>query len=86
MDIRNAQKKDYTSIHELVKIAFQTAEMPPANEEDYVLKWRASDNYISELEFVAKEKDDIIGHIMLQKLKVHTINGKCISFLNSRKV
>jgi putative acetyltransferase len=72
MDIRRVQKEDFASIHELVKIAFQTAEMPPANEEDYVLKWRASDNYISELEFVAEEKGEIIGHIMLQKLKVHT--------------
>jgi len=49
--------------------------MPPDHEEDYVLKWRASDNYISELELVAEEKDKIIGHIMLQKLKIHTNNN-----------
>jgi putative acetyltransferase len=74
MNIRKAQKEDFASIYDLVKIAFQTAEMPPENEENYVLKWRASDNYISELEFVAEEKDEIIGHIMLQKLKIHTNN------------
>ncbi|MCL2359799.1 N-acetyltransferase [Candidatus Bathycorpusculum sp.] len=72
MDIRTAQAEDFASIYGLVKIAFQTAEMPPANEEDYVLKWRANDNYVPELEFVAEEKGEIIGHIMLQKLIVHT--------------
>jgi predicted N-acetyltransferase YhbS len=71
---KKSAKRGFASIHELVKIAFQTAEMPPANEEEYVLKWRVSDNYISELEFAAEEKDEIIGHIMLQKLKVHTNN------------
>jgi len=75
VSVRNVQKKDFDSIYELVKIAFQTAEMPPSNEEDYVLKWRASDSYVSELEFVAEEKGEIIGHIMLQKLKIHTNNG-----------
>jgi putative acetyltransferase len=81
VDIRKAQKKDFVSIYELVKIAFQTAEMPPENEEDYVLKWRASDNYIPELELVAEEKSEIIGHIMLQKLKVHTNDGEYIGLL-----
>jgi len=71
MNIRKTQKTDFDAIYDLVKIAFQTAEMPPSNEEDYVLKWRASDNYISELELVAEEKNELIGHIMLQKLKIH---------------
>ncbi|MCL2539836.1 MAG: N-acetyltransferase [Firmicutes bacterium] len=54
MIIRNENPADYNKIHALVKSAFQTAELPPSGEEDFVLRLRAGSGYVPELAFVAE--------------------------------
>jgi putative acetyltransferase len=81
VDIRQIQKEDYDLVYEFVKVAFKTANVSQGDEQDYVLKWRAGENYISELEFIAEENCEIIGHIMLQKLKIQTIQGEYIGLM-----
>ena len=81
MTIRQAKSDDFDTIHEFVKTAFQTAQMPYDNEEDFVLRLRARDTYIPELELVAEENGEIIGHIMFTKLTVNTDEGEYIGLL-----
>jgi predicted N-acetyltransferase YhbS len=40
------------------------------NEQDYVNKLRATDNYIPDLALVAKEDGMLVGHIMLTKTNI----------------
>ena len=75
MNIRQVQKEDYDAIYEFVRVAFKTAPVSDGDEQDYVLKWRAGENYIPELDFIVEENGEIIGHLMLQKLKVYTPQG-----------
>lgn len=79
--IRQVNKKDYTAVYELVKIAFQTAEVHDGTEQEFVLKLRAGETYIPELELIAKENNEIIGHIMLTKLIIKTEKGEYVGLL-----
>ena len=81
MEIRQSTPKDYDAIHDFVWLAFQTAEMPFDNEHEAVRRWRASDNYIPELELVAEENGEIIGHIMFQKLYIKNDNSEFVGLL-----
>ena len=73
MNIRLATEKDYPTIYELVKIAFQTAQVTDGQEQEFVEKLRASNNYIPALEFVAEENGEMVGHVMLTK---QIVNGE----------
>ena len=75
MTMRQANVDDFDVIYEFVKTAFKTAKDSDGTEQDFVLKLRAGDTYIPELELVAIEDKEIIGHIMFTKLKVTTDNG-----------
>lgn len=68
MHIRTAEKKDYPYIYQLVKTAFETAEVHDGNEQDFVYQLRAPDKHIPELEMVLEDNGELIGHIMLTKL------------------
>ena len=81
MDIRQAKNTDFNAIHELVTVAFQTAEMPPDDEQSFVLRLRAGDTYLPELELVATSNNEIIGHIMFAKLNVRTDDGEYTGLL-----
>ncbi|GAB2026990.1 GNAT family N-acetyltransferase [Lactovum odontotermitis] len=72
MKIRQATENDHKEIYELVKIAFQTAQVTSGSEQDFVEELRARNSYIPELELIAEENDRIIAHIMLTKQLVHT--------------
>jgi predicted N-acetyltransferase YhbS len=51
------------------------------NEQDYVSKLRASDNYIPKLALVAEEKAKLVGHIMLTKTYVAASGSKVEALL-----
>lgn len=70
MVIRTANKNDYDNIYELVKIAFQTAQVSDGDEQDFVNTLRKSENFIPELEFVMEDDNKLIAHIMLTKQNV----------------
>lgn len=67
MIIRQENEKDFSPIYELVKIAFQTAEVTSGQEQELVGKLRNSTNYIPELALVAEDNGELLGHIMLTR-------------------
>jgi len=71
--IRRETVEEFSQIHELVKVAFQTAKVSNGKEQDFVNHLRSSDNYIPELSLVAEENGKLIGHIMLTT--TYIING-----------
>ena len=70
MIIRQENAEDFSRIYELVKIAFQTAEVTSGQEQELVGKLRNSANYIPELALVAEENGELLGHIMLTRTLV----------------
>lgn len=75
MEIRQAKAQDYDIIYDFVKEAFSTAEVADGTEQDFVVKLRAGDGFIPELEFVAEEAGEIVGHIMFTKRDVVQRDG-----------
>ena len=70
MTIRPAQAGDYSEIYSLVQTAFATAKVSDGTEQDFVLELRRRDTYRPELELVAEENGQFIGHILLTPLPV----------------
>lgn len=81
MQIRQVNQNDYESIYQLVKEAFQTAKVSDGTEQDFVLKLREENSYIPELELVAEENNQLIGHIMFTKQTIKTTSGDYIGLL-----
>lgn len=75
MHIRLAQESDYQKIYELVQTAFLTAQVSDGTEQDFVLKLRKGNTFIPQLEFVAEDNNELIGHIMMTKQNIQTQNG-----------
>lgn len=74
ISIRAERPEDFPTIHELVRIAFVGAEHSDGDEHFLVNRLRQSPEYIPQLALVAEEAGpsgpQIVGHIMLTKLKV----------------
>lgn len=68
--IRQARKIDFPAIYHLVQTAFATAKVSDGTEQDFVLELRRRDTYRPELELVAEENGQFIGHILLTPLPV----------------
>lgn len=68
--IRQAKIEEYDSIYEFVKEAFSTADVSDGTEQDFVLELRVGASFIPELEFVAVEGEELVGHIMFTKQEV----------------
>ncbi len=67
MIIRREAPQDYARIYDLVKVAFQTAQVTNGKEQDFVEQLRSSRDYIPELALVAEQDGELIGHIMLTR-------------------
>ena len=67
MKIRQETEKDYEKIYELVKTAFQTAQVSNGKEQDLVNELRDSDKYIPQLALVAEDDSGLIGHSLMTK-------------------
>lgn len=65
MIIRRERPEEFTQIYDLVKTAFETANVSNGDEQNFVNRLRAGSNYIPELALVAEEDGQLIGHIML---------------------
>ena len=70
MTIRTAREADFPAIRTLVQAAFATAKVSDGTEQDFVLELRRRDTYRPELELVAEENGQLIGHILLTILPV----------------
>jgi predicted N-acetyltransferase YhbS len=65
--IRPEKPLEFQQIYDLVKVAFQTAQVSNGDEQNFVDRLRAGGGYIPELALVAEQNGNIIGHIMLTK-------------------
>lgn len=75
MKIRTVKSTDYQNLYTFIQIAFSTAEVKDGTEQDFVLNLRAGDTFIPELEFIAEEDHEIIGHIMMTKQSIQLEDG-----------
>ena len=67
--IRCEAEADFAEIHRLVKEAFATAEVSDGEEQNFVKILRSGSRYLPEFALVAQEKEMLVGHIMLTKLR-----------------
>lgn len=70
MKIRQIEFKEENVIYDFIKKAFETAEVSDGTEQNFVLQLRSGKNYIPELELIAEENGELIGHILFTKQKV----------------
>lgn len=75
MTIRKAQTSNYQKIYDLVKNAFETAQVSDGTEQDFVERLRSGKNFIPDLEFIAEEQHELVGHIMMTKQQIQTETG-----------
>lgn len=76
MIIRQANEQDFVNIYDLIKCAFQTAEVSDGNEQNFVNELRARTTYLPKLEFVAEIDNKLVGHIMFSKQAVNLTKGE----------
>jgi len=70
MQIRPEEPKDYPTVFKLVEQAFLEMQYSSHTEHFIVEKLRKTDAYIPELSLVAEQGGDIVGHIILSKIKI----------------
>lgn len=68
--VRQITKADYSTVYNLIKTAFETAEHRDGDEQDFAVNLRNGENYIPELDLVAEMEGSLIGHIMFTKTYV----------------
>ncbi|MFJ7735321.1 GNAT family N-acetyltransferase [Lysinibacillus sp. NPDC097287] len=70
--IRQEHIEDYTTTEKVVETAFKGMEMSDDKEHELVARIRRAEVFIPELSLVAVHEDtkEIIGHILLSKLKI----------------
>lgn len=75
MTIRRETGANHSRVYEVVKSAFASAEHSDGNEQDLIVKLRASGAFVPELSLVAVENGNIVGHILFTKADVagHTV-------------
>jgi putative acetyltransferase len=74
--IREERATEYPAIYQLIKTAFETADVTDHDEQDFAEGLRKGQNYIPELALVAEQEGTLIGHIMLTKTYVNTSEGR----------
>ncbi len=82
MIIRQELLKDYDNVHNVVKLAFETAEYTDKKEHFLVDKLRSSSNYIKELSLVAEDNGTIIGHILFTRVKIGIVEALSLAPLS----
>ncbi len=75
MFIRAEKPSEFALIHDLIKVAFQTAPIADGDEQNFAARLRASQNYIPTLALVAEENAIIIGHIMFTRVWIKSGQG-----------
>ncbi|PAB55919.1 GNAT family N-acetyltransferase [Anaeromicrobium sediminis] len=73
--IRQELNKDYIITEELTEKAFKGMEFSNNNEALLVRRLRKSKYFIPELSLVAEMDDEIVGHILLSKIKINNDNN-----------
>ncbi len=81
MVIRQETQKDFGQIYDLVKVAFQTAQVSNGKEQDFVYELRSKKSYIPELALVSEDEGKLTGHIMFTRMDISGEDGKNHEFL-----
>ena len=68
--IRQEHPSDYKTVFDLIEEAFKNEQLSDQKEQILVEKLRKSSEFIPELSLVAVFNDEIIGHILLTKIKI----------------
>ena len=77
--IRQETSSDYPAVAEAIKSAYQDVGYSNHREQFMVERLRNSDAYIPQLSLVAEVDQEIVGHIMLTKIVIHTQNASFAS-------
>ena len=73
--IRAERPDDFGAVYDLIRVAFETAEVKNGDEQDFAVRLRSGGIYIPELALVAEQDGRLIGHIMFTKLAVTRPDG-----------
>lgn len=76
LNIRTEAESDYPVIYDLIRTAFETANVKDGTEQDFAGNLRKGPDYLQELALVAESDGKIVGHIMLTKTYVDMENGR----------
>ncbi|WP_447637995.1 GNAT family N-acetyltransferase [Flavobacterium microcysteis] len=68
--IRKEEKKDYKLVFNLVQRAFEKELMSDHTEQELVERLRNSEAFVPELSLVAEIGEQIVGYILLSKIKI----------------
>jgi len=72
--LRQETEKDYPEVFQVVKKAFETLDISDHTEQFLVERLRKTNAFIPELSIVAEYDNQIVGHIMLTKIKIENDN------------
>ena len=75
MKIRQAKPEEHPVIYDLIETAFATARVADGTEQDFAANLWNSDAYIPELDLIAEEDGNLVGHVMFTKTTVEQENG-----------
>lgn len=73
--VRQITAADYSTVYNLIKTAFETAEHRDGDEQDFAVRLRNGENYIPELDLVAEMDGKLVGHIMFTNTYVTRPDG-----------
>jgi len=74
MNIRKEEIKDYDDVFKLIENAFKDEEFSDHQEQFLVERLRKSKSFIPELSIVAEIDNQIVGYILLTKIKIINAN------------
>lgn len=72
LTIRQETSRDYKAVFNLIEKAFEGDQMSDHREQFLVERLRLSDAFIPELSIVAEFDGNIVGHVLITKLKINT--------------
>lgn len=70
MNIRKEESKDYKEVFNLIENAFKNEEYTDHKEQFLVERLRNSESFVPELSLVAEIDGQIVGYILLTKIKI----------------
>ncbi|MBT8218504.1 MAG: N-acetyltransferase [Bacteroidia bacterium] len=74
INIRQELPKDYTAVEAMIRQTYKKSELGYRGESLLVANLRTSDAFIPELSLVAELYGQIVGHILLVKIKISNAN------------
>ncbi len=69
VSIRQEKSSDFTFVFDLIEKAFRTMKISDHKEQFLVERLRKSTSFVPELSMIAEIDNNIVGHILLTKLK-----------------